>query len=55
MTDTERAYALLRRSRDKLTRQQYKTLCGQAKAGDATAAIRGLEKILKRNKGEEAQ
>lgn len=49
MTDAERAYALLRRSRDQLTRQQYKTLCGQAKAGDATAAIRGLEKILKRN------
>ena len=49
MTDTERAYALLRSHRDQLTRQQYKTLCGQVKAGAAPAAIRGLEKILKRN------
>ena len=53
MTDTERAFAILRKSRDQLTRQQYKTLCGQAKAGDADAAIRGLEKILKRNKRED--
>ena len=53
MTDTEKAYALIRRSRRYLTAQQYKTLCGQAKAGDATAAIRGLDKILKRNKREE--
>lgn len=41
-------YALktIGRHRDKLTRQQVKTLCGQAKAGNPDAALRGLEKLL---------
>lgn len=32
----------------RLTRQQVKTLRGQALAGDIDGAIKGLEKILKR-------
>jgi hypothetical protein len=43
------AYHLLRLSRKKLTRQQHKTLCGQIRAGDVTGAVKGLEKIIKRN------
>ncbi|MFR1708894.1 MAG: hypothetical protein ACLSV2_08340 [Clostridium sp.] len=31
-----------------LTKQQYKTLKGQAVAGDATGANRGLIKLLRR-------
>ena len=42
------AYHLLRLSRKKLTRQQHKTLCGQIRAGDVTGAVKGLEKLLKR-------
>lgn len=53
MTDTERAFAILRKSRDQLTRQQYKTLCGQVKAGAAPEAMRGLEKIIRRNERKE--
>lgn len=32
----------------KLTRQQYRTLCGQVMAGNPDAAMRGLRKILLR-------
>ena len=31
-----------------LSRQQYKTIRGQILAGDAAGAIRGLDRILKR-------
>ena len=54
MTDKERAYEMLRRARGHLTKQQYKTLCGQVNAGAAPAAMRGLEKIIKRNARKEA-
>ncbi len=46
--DTPKAFHLLRMSRKKLTRQQYKTLCGQINAGDIGGAMKGLEKLLKR-------
>ena len=47
--DREKAFHLLRLSKKKLTRQQYKTFCGQINAGDAAGAMKGLEKLLKRN------
>lgn len=47
--DTVKAFHLLRLSRKKLTRQQHKTLCGQVRAGDIAGAMKGLEKLLKRN------
>lgn len=47
--DSVKAFHLLRLSRKKLTRQQYKTFCGQINAGDAVGAMKGLEKLLKRN------
>ncbi len=47
--DSVKAFHLLRLSRKKLTRQQYKTFCGQINAGDAAGAMKGLEKLLKRN------
>lgn len=47
--DTPKAFHLLRLSRKKLTRQQYRTFCGQINAGDAAGAMKGLEKLLKRN------
>ena len=46
--DTPKAFHLLRMSRKKLSKQQYKTLCGQINAGDINGAMRGLEKLLKR-------
>ncbi len=51
--DTPKAFHLLRMSRKKLTRQQYKTLCGQINAGDITGAMKGLEKLLKRQISQE--
>lgn len=36
----------LKHHRDKLTRQQYKTLRGQVLAGDPDGAMRGLRKLL---------
>lgn len=47
--DKVKAFHLLRLSRKKLTRQQYKTFCGQINAGDAAGAMKGLDKLLKRN------
>lgn len=47
--DTPKAFHLLRLSQKKLTRQQYKTFCGQINAGDAAGAMKGLEKLIKRN------
>lgn len=41
-----RAYIRLKACRDKLTRQQYKTLRGQVMNGDGEAALKGLKKIL---------
>ena len=40
----------LKANRDKLTRQQLRTLKGQALAGDTAGAMKGLQKILKQGK-----
>ena len=37
----------LKENRSQLTRQQIRTLKGQALAGDTAGAIKGLHKILK--------
>lgn len=39
----------LKRYKETLTKQQYRTLKGQIIAGDKPAAMKGLKKILKRN------
>lgn len=49
MMSKEQAFKAINASRRHLTRQQFRTLWGQAKAGDPDAALKGLEKIMKRN------
>ncbi len=44
-----RAAMNLKACRDRLTRQQYKTLKGQILAGDSDGAMRGLRKLLMKN------
>lgn len=39
----------LKKYKECLTRQQYRTLKGQIIAGDKEAAMKGLKKLLKRN------
>lgn len=39
----------LKKYKEYLTRQQYRTLKGQIIAGDKEAAMKGLKKLLKRN------
>lgn len=46
--ESTKAWELLRRSRSKLSKQQYKTLSGQIRAGESDAAIKGLDTIIKR-------
>ena len=41
-------YQILKKHKDQLTKQQYKTLKGQAIAGDTQGAIKGLNRLLKR-------
>ena len=36
--------------RHHLTRQQFKTLMGQAKAGNPDASMKGLEKIMRKER-----
>lgn len=36
----------IKENKRNLTRQQYKTLLGQARAGDTEGALKGLRKIL---------
>lgn len=38
----------IERAREKLTRPQYRTLRGQALAGNGDAALRGLRRLLRR-------
>lgn len=38
----------LKACRDRLTKQQYRTLKGQILAGDSDGAMRGLRKVLMR-------
>lgn len=45
-----RALIRLKAAKNLLTRQQHKTLRGQVLAGDADGAMRGLDKILTRDK-----
>lgn len=42
---------LLKSNKDNLTRQQYKTVRGQALSGDIDGARKGLAKLLKRRCG----
>lgn len=42
------ALMLLRNTKHRLTKQQYKTLRGQVFAGDPDGAIKGLRNILQR-------
>lgn len=44
------ALILLNRARDKLTSQQFKTLRGQILAGNHTAALKGLQKIQRKER-----
>ena len=49
MRDNEWALRTIEQHRRQLTRQQFRTLMGQAKAGNPDAALRGLDKILGRS------
>lgn len=42
------ALLLLRNTKHRLSRQQYRTLKGQVLAGDADGAMKGLRRILRR-------
>lgn len=42
-------FKILKIHKHQLTKQQYKTLKGQAIAGDTLGAMKGLNKILRRN------
>lgn len=42
------AMELIKAHKDKLTRQQLRTLKGQCKAGDIDGALKGLHRILRR-------
>lgn len=44
--DSKKAYLLLKRYGRELTKQQYKTIKGQIKAGDTAGAIAGLLRIV---------
>ena len=48
MVSVDVALKAIKKHRDKLTRQQVKTLCGQAKAGNTDAALRGLARLLEK-------
>ena len=39
---------LLKRNKEKLTRQQFSTIRGQAISGDIEGAKKGLDRVLKR-------
>lgn len=47
---TNEALLALKAIRDKLTRQQVRTIRGQIIAGDIEAAMRGIEKIERRTR-----
>lgn len=49
MTEQEAAYRCLREYKTTLTRHQTKTLAGQIKAGNVTAAMKGLNTIMERS------
>lgn len=43
-------FKILKKHKYQLTKQQYRTLKGQAKAGDEIGAIKGLNNLLNRKK-----
>ena len=47
----EKALGRLLASKQKLTRQQYKTIKGQILSGNVEGAMRGLEKLTKKGDG----
>ena len=46
-------FKLLKKYRKHLTKHQYKTLVGQAVAGDETGALKGLNKLIRRSEIEQ--
>lgn len=46
----QRAVIRLRSCKPRLTRRQYRTLRGQVFAGDSTGAMKGLDRLLARQK-----
>lgn len=46
MKDIKQTIALLKLYKPQLTSQQFRTLCGQAKNGDTTGALKGLVKLV---------
>lgn len=50
MTGKAQAFKAIKANCHHLTRQQFKTLMGQAKAGDPDAAMKGLNKILEKER-----
>lgn len=46
-----KAMIQIRACKDKLTRQQYKTLRGQVLAGNGDGALKGLRRILQEREG----
>lgn len=48
MNQIENTLNTLLRHKRLLTKQQFRTLWGQAKAGNPDAALKGLEKIINR-------
>ena len=49
-TTIDEAMKQLRANHGRLTRQQFKTLKGQALAGDPAGALKGLQRLLQQNK-----
>lgn len=49
MTKPE-AFEILHAMKHQLDKQQYRTLCGQVNSGDVAGAMRGLEKIMGKNR-----
>lgn len=47
MNEIRRTISLLKLYRLQLTSQQFRTLCGQAKNGDTTGALKGLVKLTR--------
>ena len=41
-------FKILKIHKNQLTKQQYKTLKGQVRAGDTEGAIKGLNKLIKK-------
>ena len=40
---------LIEQNKKKMTQQQYRTLKGQCRSGDVEGALKGLNRILRRN------